>query len=96
MAVLETLSQYWLKIQKSLFPWLEEEPGDLTEGQRKLVRTLELIGVERFIPSGRNFSGRPLKERAAIARGFVAKAVYNMPATRDLLECLTSDKKLSR
>ena len=26
----ETLSQYWLDIQGSLFPWLKEELGELT------------------------------------------------------------------
>jgi hypothetical protein len=40
--------------------------------------------------------GRPPKERAAIARAFVAKAVYNMPTTRALLDRLASDKKLRR
>ena len=28
MALAKTLSQYWLRIQSSLFPWLEEELGD--------------------------------------------------------------------
>jgi hypothetical protein len=40
--------------------------------------------------------GRPPKERAAIARAFVAKAVYNMPTTRALLDRLESDKNLRR
>ena len=36
------------------------------------------------------------KERAAVARAFVVKAVYNMPTTRSLLDRLECDKKLRR
>jgi transposase len=96
MASVKTLSQYWLKIQSSLFPWLEEELGDLTEKEQKLVTTLELIRIERFTAVSRSLYGRPPKERAAIARAFVAKAVYNMPTTRALLDRLASGKKLRR
>ena len=96
MALVEKLSQYWLKIQKSLFPWLEEELGELTEKEQKLVTTLELIRIERFTACSRSLYGRPPKERAAIARSFVAKAVYNMPTTTALLDRLASDKKMRR
>jgi transposase len=96
MALAKTLSQYWLRIQRSLFPWLEEELGELTEKEQKLVTTLELIRIERFTAFSRSLRGRPPKERAAVARAFVAKAVYNMPTTRALLDRLASDKKLRR
>lgn len=36
------------------------------------------------------------KNRTPIARAFVAKAVYNMPTTRMLIECLNSDIKMIR
>jgi transposase len=96
MALAKTLSQYWLRIQSSLFPWLEEELGGLTEKEQKLVSTLELIRIERFTAFSRSLRGRPPKERAAVARAFVAKAVYNMSTTRALLDRLASDKKLRR
>lgn len=96
MSLVESLSQYWLNIQRSLFPWLEEELGELTEKQRQLVSTLELVKVEKFIPGVHSLRGRPMKERRAIGRAFVAKAVYNMPTTRDLLERLSSEQKLRR
>jgi len=96
MASVKTLSQYWLRIQKSLFPWLEEQLGELTEKEEKLVTMLELVRIERFTAFSRSLYGRPPKERAAIARAFVAKAVYNMPTTRALLDRLASDKKLRR
>lgn len=37
MGLPESLSQYWLKIQRSLFPHLEEELGELTEKQGQLL-----------------------------------------------------------
>jgi len=96
MAVAKTLSQYWLRIQSSLFPWLEEELGEMTAKEQKLVTTLELIRIERFTACSRSLRGRPPKERATVARAFVAKAVYNMSTTRALLDRLACDKKLRR
>jgi transposase len=96
MALVKTMSQYWFRIQSSLFPWLEEELGEITEKEQKLVATLELVRIERFTVLSRSLRGRPPKERAAVARAFVAKAVYNMPTTRALLDRLACDKKLRR
>ncbi len=92
----ETLSQYWLNIQESLFPWLREELGELTEKQHKLVTTLELLRIEEHLSSRWGWPGRPPAERAALARSFVAKMIYNMPTTRVLLDRLGSDKKFRR
>ena len=50
--------------------------------------------VEAFLPGWHGLPGRPLAERAALARAFVAKAVFNMPATRLLIEMLRSDRTL--
>jgi hypothetical protein len=55
----ETLSQTWLSIQISLFPWLSEELGPLTKKQQELVAILELIRIEEFIYSSSGFPGRP-------------------------------------
>jgi len=96
MVLTKTISQYWFRIQSSLFPWLEEELGEMTEKEQKLVATLELVRIERFTTLSRSLRGRPPKERTAVARAFVAKAVYNMPTTRALLDRLACDKKLRR
>jgi len=92
----EKLSQVWLSIQTRLFPWLEAEVGELNEKQRQLVSILELTKPERFIVTIRGWPGRPERDRCAIARAFVAKAVYNMGTTRQLLERLGSDTTLRR
>ena len=96
MASVRTLSQYWLRIQSSLFPWLEEQLGELTENEQRLVTTLDLIRIEKFTTFSRGLRGRPQKKRDAIARAFVAKAEYNMPTTRALLDRLACDKRLRR
>jgi len=96
MALVDTISQYWFRMQASLFPLLEEQIGELTEKEQELVSTLELIRIEKFVTYSRSLYGRPPKERAAIARAFVAKAIYNMPTTRALLDRLESDRKLRR
>ena len=92
----DTLSQTWLNIQSSLFPWLSEELGPLTEKQQDLVTTLEVVRIEEFIYSSRGFPSRPPQDRTAIARAFVAKTIYNMPTTRALLERLETDSALRR
>ena len=89
------LSSIWERIQRSLFPFLEEELGPMTEKQRKLVSILEIIRIEDSIKYTYK-TGRPLSDRKAIARAFVAKAVYNSSTTRELLDRLKSDKALRR
>ena len=96
MASVRALSHYWFSIQSDLFPWLEEQLGELTENEQRLVTTLDLIRIEKFTTFSRNLRGRPKKKRDAIARAFVAKAEYNMPTTRALLDRLACDKKLRR
>ena len=96
MASVRALSHYWFSIQSDLFPWLEEQLGELTENEQRLVTTLDLIRIEKFMTFSRNLRGRPKKKRDAIARAFVAKAEYNMPTTRALLDRLACDKKLRR
>jgi hypothetical protein len=90
------VSQFWAQIQAPLFPYLEEVLGPLTEKQMQLIAILEIVRIEQFIPNYRGYEGRPLKTRAAIARSFVAKMLYNMDTTRTLWERLRSDKNLRR
>lgn len=92
----ETLSQAWLNIQSSLFPWLTEELGPLTVKQQALVTTLEQVRIEEFIYSTCGFPGRPAQDRTAIARAFIAKMVYHLSTTRSLLDRLSTDSALRR
>ena len=90
------LSSIWNHFQTTLFPWLQEELGELTDKQKQLVEVLELVQIETHLPYVGRVPGRPPESRSAIARAFVAKAVYNMSTTEVLLDQLASNIKLRR
>lgn len=94
MNMIGSLAQILGGIQKVLFPWLEEETGELTETQKKLITILEIIPIGKFVESWRGVRGRPRSDREKIARAFVAKAVYNIPNTKHLVERLAGEKIL--
>lgn len=90
-----TLSSMWERIQSDLFPFIEEELGDLTVKQQQLISILEVIRIEDAVIYEYR-TGRHKSDRKAIARAFVAKSVYNMSMTRGLLDRLKCDKALRR
>jgi len=59
MALANKVNGYWLKIQVSLFPWLDESLGETTEKEQKLIITLDIIRIERFVSLNRSLRGRP-------------------------------------
>lgn len=92
----QQITQFAHVLQTGLFPVLNEELGELTPPAKRLVATLEMIPLARFVPSSRGWIGRPSKDRLAIASAFVAKAVYGFALTRQLLDALASDTQLRR
>lgn len=91
------LSPIWSNISKELFPRIEEVLPPLLEKQRDLIAVLELIRIENYAGKlNSTFFGRPPKNRIAIARAFIAKAVYNLPTTRLLIEQLKCNEALRR
>jgi len=75
------LNQFHRILQGVLFPALEEQLGPLTDKQRQLVAVLELVQIESLVGPWQGGVGRPARHERAIARAFVAKAVYNMSHT---------------
>ena len=69
----ETVSRHWFRFQRELFPWLDEALGPLGERYQRLVRVLELVGVEELLPYRGGWRGRPLEDRAALARAFLGE-----------------------
>jgi len=57
---------------------------------------LDLARVEALTPHWHGLPGRPPAERAALARAFVAKAVFDVPTTSLLVDRLKVDKTLRR
>ena len=90
----QQLAQFTHLLQNALFPVLEEELGELSDTNKRLIAALNLIPLARFIPSSRGWMGRRPKDRIAIASAFVAKAVYNFENNRDLLDRLACDRQL--
>src|SRR6202046_2746674 len=93
---LDAMKARWNHIQGFLFPWLREEVDPLTEALGRLVTTLDVIGLEAFVPEPSRGAGRPAEDRRALARAFVAKAVLGVPTTTALIERLDVDKSLRR
>ena len=88
MKLRETVSWLRTRVQDNLFPHLKECCNDpLTQIQKDLVTSLELIEIERYVSSS-SWMGRTPEDRRPIARAFVAKAVYDLPTTRMLVEML--------
>jgi len=89
----------WLirRVQRSLFPHLDEcLSSPLTDWEKRLVKILELTLVEKYVPKSvatQRF-GRKIKEREAIARSYVAKAVYKYPHTSSLIHALRTTPNL--
>ena len=90
----ERLLQYANLLQGSLFGVLETAVGPLAEKARLLVAVLEMVPLARQLPCTRGWLGRPAKDRQALASAFLAKSVYGLHTTRQLLECLAADRQL--
>ena len=89
MSLKDTLSTYWLRLQGELLPWLDDTMGGPLSGHHKqLVSVLGLLRIETLLPSGHGLIGRPSCQRAALARAFIAKAVFNLPTTTVLIDIL--------
>ena len=58
----------WSYIQGFLFPWMREDNDPITEALGRLVTTLDVIGLEAFVPEPPRGPGRPPEDRRALAR----------------------------
>ena len=85
------------RIQKSLLPHLNEcfdtQP---TEQEERLVSILEIVQVEKYVSNRTTYQerGRKPLDRQSLARAFVAKALYRIPTTIDLIRALQATKNL--
>jgi hypothetical protein len=64
MKLKERISWLMGTIQHSLFPYLDENlPSPQAEPEKRLVKILELIEIEQYVPVSRRYqwTGRPIK-----------------------------------
>ncbi len=89
------LSKMWNKIfnlENSLFPNLKKQFGTLSTKEEKLVKILDFAEIENNITVLKITN--PPRDREEMARAFIAKSVYNMQTTRDLIDRLKVDRTL--
>ncbi len=86
------LMQFSQLCQMELFPVLEQETGELSVYGKLLVEVLSMTQLHRFVH--RQWRGRPREDRRALIAAFLAKAIYNLPTTRQLMDRLKADSQL--
>ena len=92
-----SLGHHWNTIQKSLFPRIEDELGELDEKQRAFVNICELIIDDKaFIKYRWSGNGRPPCARKAFFKAFILKALWNLPSTRATILLIRSSPTLRR
>ena len=96
MSVGEFVSEAWHRIQGELFPFLAEEVGPLGRTHRRFVAVPGLAPVERHLHYDHRGVGHPPADRNALARALLARAVWDLPTTRALIDRLRYDPTLRR
>ena len=66
---LDAMKWRWSYIQGYLFSSMREDNDPITEALGRLVTTLDVIGLEAFVPDPPRAPGRPPEDRRALARG---------------------------
>jgi hypothetical protein len=94
-SLLQVLGRFGQILQNHLFPTLKEELGEISDHHEEFVRALALLQMDGLVTVRRGRGRRP-HDRAKIARAFLAKAVFNLPHTRALLDRLAYDVVLRR
>jgi hypothetical protein len=89
------LKQFSNVLQGELFPAIASATGPLSKHSRLLISIVSLVPLAAFAGS-RAPTGRPRRDRQSLIRSFLAKAVYNITTTRQLLDRLRSDEQLRR
>jgi len=83
-------------LQQELFPLLQSCVGPLSGQMQLLASVVSLAPLGRLLSARRAATGRPAKDRAALATAFMAKAILNLPTTRDLISRLRVDEALRK
>jgi hypothetical protein len=90
----QIVTQFAYMMQQELFPLLQIVTGPLNRQMQLLASVVALAPLERLLSARRSSTGRPAKDRAALVTAFMAKAILNLPTTRDLISRLRVDEPL--
>ena len=83
-------------LQIEIFPSLKNSSEPLLDKHLHLIRVLEIARIEEFIVVSSQGRGRPKSERLPIVRAFLAKGIFNLTTTRELMDRLEIDPMLRR
>lgn len=80
--------------QEEIFPELEEKFGYLTNKHEQFIQMLDLIDINAIYPRRLwdAFFGRPVSSRHSFVRAFMAKIIWGIDTTKDLIERLKVDR----
>jgi len=92
----QLVTQFAHVLQQELFPNLEITVGELDPQLQLLSSVMALLPLGRMLSARQSGTGRPARDRAALATAFIAKAILNLPTTRDLMSRLRVDDALRR
>ena len=92
----ERLVQFRKLLQSELFPLLEVTVGPLSKQSQLLIAVASLEPLAGFVKNRRCPTGRRPSDRLCLATALFAKAIYNLPTTRHLIQRLHSDIQLLR
>ena len=90
MPITNLMRNNWCRFQGELFPEIQDAVGPLLKKYQGFVMVLEIDCPENFIFRTSQRNGRPLCDRVNLARAFIAKAHWDIPTTRLLVERLKS------
>lgn len=97
MGGLAELGHLWHSIQTWLFPMLEDELGELDQKHREFIAVCETCAPRAHMATYRWVgNGCPPKDRLALCKAFIAKAVWDLPTTRDLIDAVRHRPTLRR
>jgi transposase len=89
---MHSLFSLWNSIQQYLIPHVEESLGPLSEKEAEFVRAAEFAPVDGFAREHMWVgNGRKPHLRKPLALAFLAKAVWNLPTTRALIDFLKAN-----
>jgi len=97
MTAIAKLGTPWNSIQAWLLPMMEDKLGELDEKHREFVAVCETCNLRIHMDAYRWVgNGCPPNSLLAMCKAFVAKAIWDFPTTRDLIDAVRHRPTLRR
>lgn len=91
----DRIAQFSNLLQCDLFPLLEASVGTLGKQAKLLAAVVSMQPLARWLVRSSQRGRRPCS-RQSLATAFLAKAIYNLPTTRHLIQRLQTETQLRR